>query len=157
MNYVNYETIIVLKHKVQLVGWPTGVKFINPADIGPSDDVKQLHDAINVGDCKWVALTRNEVLERTQTYEAAIAEGKTVGKKRKERSDKGEKRGPRKEKENQGARKGKGSGKGKSKEVDAAAPPKKKRKAAEKVSSQLPPTYKSAALIEDSDSEGETS
>lgn len=158
MNYVNYETVIVLRHKVKLVGWPTGLKFVNPCDLNSIDDVKRLHDALNVGDCKWVALTRQEVLDRTEAYEAAIAEGKTVGKKRKERSDKGGKRGPHKEKETEagGSKGSKEKGKGKKKDAEALGPPKKKRKAAaKKVAGQLPPAYKSAETIE-SDTDGES-
>ncbi|KIK40520.1 hypothetical protein CY34DRAFT_24772 [Suillus luteus UH-Slu-Lm8-n1] len=34
MNYTNYETAIVEAYGVRLIGWPEGVKFISPSNIG---------------------------------------------------------------------------------------------------------------------------
>jgi hypothetical protein len=39
MCYVRYEQDIITKHKVELVGWPTSIRFANPSDIGTVDDI----------------------------------------------------------------------------------------------------------------------
>ncbi|KAG2064189.1 hypothetical protein BDR04DRAFT_1235238 [Suillus decipiens] len=44
MNYNNYNTAIIETYAVKLVGWPQGVKFISPSNIGTVAEVK-LHTA----------------------------------------------------------------------------------------------------------------
>ncbi|KAF8815180.1 hypothetical protein BYT27DRAFT_7249426 [Phlegmacium glaucopus] len=76
MNYINYDIQVVQKHQCKLVSW-TFNKFISPFNIHTIDDLRTLQDAL-----------RSDLVCR----EVA---GETIGKKRKERSDKGVKKGPK--------------------------------------------------------------
>jgi len=58
VNYVNYETAIVEKYKVELLGWPSKIKFANPSAIGTVDEICMLCDALKAGECKWVVQTK---------------------------------------------------------------------------------------------------
>ncbi|KAG6875059.1 hypothetical protein C0993_010410 [Termitomyces sp. T159_Od127] len=126
MNYMNYDAAIVEKHHVHIVGWPSRITFGSPSNISTIDDIRLLRSTLKDGSCKWAFLTAEERKEHDQKLASARKEGEVVGKKRKERSDKGK---PRM--------------KGKGRQV-------KKRK-----TSQLPPghTYKSAEFIDDEDDE----
>ncbi|KAF8219706.1 hypothetical protein L208DRAFT_1210884, partial [Tricholoma matsutake] len=75
MSYVKYEQDIVVKYKVELCGWPTMIKFDNPSEISTVNNIRKLHQALQAGECKWLAMKE--------------AAGETVVRKRKERSDKG--------------------------------------------------------------------
>jgi hypothetical protein len=61
MNYSNYETSIVETYGVRLVGWPLGVKFVNPSNIGTVGDIRKLWDALKACTCYWAALSSAEV------------------------------------------------------------------------------------------------
>jgi hypothetical protein len=90
MNYTNYDALIRVRYKVELRGWPAGVKFAAPSSIGAVGDITTLHDGLKSGECCWVKLAQREA----QQVEAS----KKPQKERKIRSDKGVKRGPRKRK-----------------------------------------------------------
>ncbi|KAG2117686.1 hypothetical protein BD769DRAFT_1362639 [Suillus cothurnatus] len=47
MNYNNYNTAIIETYAVKLVGWPQGVKFISPSNIGTVSEIRKLHDALS--------------------------------------------------------------------------------------------------------------
>jgi hypothetical protein len=92
MSYLKYEHNIITKYKVKLVGWPLTIKFASPSEIGTVDEIHRLCQALKVGDCKWIAqMWRQQQahLEMPAMWEAA---GESVGKKRKQRSDKGKTR-----------------------------------------------------------------
>jgi hypothetical protein len=163
MSYIKYERDIVSKYKVKLVGWPSTIKFASPSEIGTVDDIRNLRQVLKIGECKWVVLTRRQVTAHEEIIAAKVASGEIVGKKRKERSDKGKTRGnlkgtekPKKvdkkrmrENDNPG---------GDEDENDAPAPPKKKKRisatsAVARATKKLPP-QKSKAFINDSDDEG---
>jgi len=91
MNYVNYDTVIVLAHRVKLVGWPTSLKFANPLEFGVLDDVCTLRDAVKSGACKWVRLTKREASQHQEDLDRGVENGEVVQKKRKTRKDKGTK------------------------------------------------------------------
>ena len=57
MNYVNYNTSIVLKYHVQLIGWPSEIPFINPHQL-TTIAAKSLLDSLTVSTCKWVILSK---------------------------------------------------------------------------------------------------
>lgn len=42
MNYHNYETAIIKTYGVCLVGWPHGVNFISPSNIGTVGNIQKL-------------------------------------------------------------------------------------------------------------------
>ncbi|KAG6876904.1 hypothetical protein C0992_011402 [Termitomyces sp. T32_za158] len=92
MNYLNYDTAIVKKYHVHLVGWPARLTFGSPSNISTLDDVRLLHSALKNGQCKWMFLAVEERKEHDQKLANAWGEGVVIGKKRKERSDKGKPR-----------------------------------------------------------------
>ena len=86
MNYNNYDVNVVLKYKVRLVGWPLD-KFIS--------QLRDLRNALRCGSCFWMGLSLREVAQHVKEMKERTEAGEVLGKKRKERSDKGSK-GPRK-------------------------------------------------------------
>jgi hypothetical protein len=92
MNYINYDTCIVIKYNVRLAGWPSTIKFGNPSTIGTVDDIRTLRTALQVGSCKWIILTGRQQAAHLKSVEALKEAGTVVGKKRKVRCDKGRKR-----------------------------------------------------------------
>ena len=106
MCYVKYKQDIVSKHKVELVGWPAAIKFSNPSEIGTVEEIRKLHQALKVGDCKWIAQSRRQQAAYVAMLAEKEAAGERVVKKRKERSDKGKTRA--------GAKSGKKAATGKS-------------------------------------------
>jgi hypothetical protein len=120
MNYANYGTSIVGAYGVKLVGWPAGVKFTNPSEIGTVAEIRQLRDALKSGSCHWKKLSVPEREQHTETINDMRSRGEVVGKSRKKRSDAGTKRKNGADKENNDrpkkkakpARKGAGAGAG---------------------------------------------
>lgn len=94
MNYSNYDTRVIQKFQVKLIGW-TYNKFVSPFEIHTIDDVRTLVEALRCGRCHWVRLTAGEISKHAKDVEARKAAGETVGKPRKVRSDLGSKK-PRK-------------------------------------------------------------
>lgn len=92
MNYVNYATSIQQKHHVELLGWPESIPFANPHHITVVAVARMLQCALTVATCKWVVMSTRRVKEHAAALALVIDGGDTVGKKRKERSDKGKKR-----------------------------------------------------------------
>ena len=92
MNYVNYEKSVMQKFHVKLVGWPDDVKFINPASLTNVDDLRKLRHALRTQACHWVKLSDREVRQHTESIEQREISGVCVGRKRKQRSDKGKPR-----------------------------------------------------------------
>ena len=94
MNYVNYDTQVVQKYQCKIVGW-TFNKFISPFDIHTVDDLRTLRDALRCGSCFWVRMTKSEVSKHAAEMVLREKAGEVIGKKRKQRSDKGVKKGSR--------------------------------------------------------------
>jgi hypothetical protein len=84
--------VIVLGLRVKLVGWPKAVRFAKPSSIGSVVDTCMLHDALKSGECHWIKLTTRQVDDHCKELENHEAEGETIGKPRKKRSDAGKKR-----------------------------------------------------------------
>ncbi|RXW12151.1 hypothetical protein EST38_g13701 [Candolleomyces aberdarensis] len=124
MSYSNYDTLVRLRYKVELRGWPAGVKFATPSSIGALGDITALHEGLKKGECCWVRLVTREV----QQVEAT----KKPRKERKERSDKGVKRGPRKRKPTESE----DSGAGEAADEGTGRPHKRSKKASGGVISQ---------------------
>lgn len=169
MCYVKYDQNIVTKHKVELVGWPAPIKFANPSEIGNVDDIRKLRQALMVGECKWIVQSRGQQAAYAEKVARKVAAGEQVPKKRKQRSDKGKRRGSKGGKNTSGqgdkrARKHTGAGETEESEDDSEKdnngeesrqPPKKKQKvgaaAKKRIQKKLPPAPKSKAFIVDSD------
>jgi hypothetical protein len=93
MNYVNYETTIVERHHIKLVGW-TFSQIASPSEIGMVDDIRALRDALKMGTCRWVRLSKRELATHVEELGKHQSSGEIIGKKRKTRSDKGTQRRP---------------------------------------------------------------
>lgn len=137
MNYHNYETAIVETYGVRLVGWPHGVNFISPSNIGTVGDIRKLRDALKARTCYWTVLSPAEIKAHTAELEARCSAGDVVRKPRKKRSDAGV---PRKRKA--------ATSTGPSKENQRTL------KRAKRNSAQLPRGPKSAEFVQSSDEEG---
>jgi hypothetical protein len=96
MSYTRYDVDIVQKLHVKLVGWPAGLTFASPSLIGTVGDVKILREALQTQECKWVTLSQRQREEHVAKLTAMTAAGTPSIKKRKQRSDKGAKRGKKK-------------------------------------------------------------
>ena len=95
MNYQNYDTQIILRLGVKLVGW-TYSKLVSPYEIYTIDDLRTLHGALVCGACFWMRLSKREMTRHKADVEKRESMGEVVRKKRKERSDKGVPKGPKK-------------------------------------------------------------
>ncbi|KAF8054770.1 hypothetical protein FPV67DRAFT_1681830 [Lyophyllum atratum] len=165
MKYIDYDVGIVLKHKVALLGWPSGVPFVNPSKLSTVGEVSKLRKALTSGECRWVAQSKKaQEAHAKEMKEKEAAGGLT--KTRKTRSDKGKKRA-----RTTGGKRARGDGDGddeEEEELDEAPPTKKKKKSAshrakeaasaaslKAAKAKLPPAYKSKEFVRDSDEEEE--
>ena len=89
---MKYEQEIIIKHKVELVGWPMSIKFANPSDVGTVSDIQRLFQALKTGECKWIMQSWGQQAAYAEMLTGKVAAGEQVVKKRKERSDKGKTR-----------------------------------------------------------------
>ena len=165
MNYSNYDTRVIQKYQVKLIGW-TYNTFVSPFGIHTIDDVRTLVEALRCGRCHWIRLTAMEMTKHAKDVEARKAAGDTVGKPRKVRSDLGSKR-PRKgvagNDDDEGANNepgpskkrkltaGKSAATGKQSTASKTSKGKKKACASKSSKSQLPPAAISNEFITSSD------
>ncbi|KAG2034068.1 hypothetical protein BDR03DRAFT_825687, partial [Suillus americanus] len=89
MNYSNYETSIVETYGVCIVGWPDGVKFISPSNIGTVGDIRKLRDALKAHTCYWATLSPVEVKAHASKLATRCSAGEVVRKPRTKHSDAG--------------------------------------------------------------------
>ncbi|KAG1843317.1 hypothetical protein F4604DRAFT_1938263 [Suillus subluteus] len=80
MNYSNYEMSIVETYGVHLVGWPDGVKFISPSNIGTIGDIHKLWDALKACTCYWTTLSPAEVKAHASELATRRSAGEVVQK-----------------------------------------------------------------------------
>ncbi|KAF9441024.1 hypothetical protein P691DRAFT_685393, partial [Macrolepiota fuliginosa MF-IS2] len=142
MSYTNYDSDIRLCYKVQLQGWPVGVKFTSPSHITTMSEIGVLHRALSSEECSWVAMNALEVKELAQK----LRDNPALKKTRKSRSDKGKKRGSHKRGDNQGNDPSNSPGTG-------GAQRNKRNKRAKLLASQVPPTYRSCSVVDSTDQE----
>ncbi|KIK12187.1 hypothetical protein PISMIDRAFT_18921 [Pisolithus microcarpus 441] len=89
MNYSNYNTAIVKMYGVKLLGWPTGVPFVNPSSIGTVSEICKLRNSLKSGECRWKKLSKAECNAFSSKLEACCASGEVVKKPCKKCSDVG--------------------------------------------------------------------
>ena len=93
MNYKNYDIDVVQRYGVILEGWPSGIRFTNPSDIGNSlSQLTTLRDAIVSGECKFRKMTTTEKEAHQKSIDERVASGQLVPTVRKPRKDTGRKR-----------------------------------------------------------------
>ncbi|KAG1888190.1 hypothetical protein F4604DRAFT_1570108 [Suillus subluteus] len=83
MNYSNYEMSVVETYGVRLVGWPDGVKFISPSNIGTIGDIRKLRDALKAHTCYWTTLSPAEVKAHASELATCRSAGEVIQKPRK--------------------------------------------------------------------------
>ncbi|EKM49344.1 uncharacterized protein PHACADRAFT_106988, partial [Phanerochaete carnosa HHB-10118-sp] len=95
MEYVNYETQIIQRYGVVLVGWPKDLPFVNPNDLTNNlTTLELLLQALNNGTCHFIRPTDAELSQRKAAWLAGVANGTVEApKQRKKRSDAGKPRG----------------------------------------------------------------
>jgi hypothetical protein len=112
MNYKNYTEAIVKNALHKLVGWPESVPFCKPGSIGAVTDLREIWSAIQSKQIFFRKITEEEAADlRCRTNQddqeeannddgdadrQVINTGNLLKRKRKERSDKGKARGPKK-------------------------------------------------------------
>jgi len=94
ISYINYDIDVIQKYSVQLVGYPFP-EIISPHQIHTIDAIRMLRDALFTGTCHWINISAKEVHQHAVETTRRLDTGELVKKKRKERSDKGKKRGAR--------------------------------------------------------------
>ncbi|KAJ3991322.1 hypothetical protein F5050DRAFT_1812685 [Lentinula boryana] len=116
MEYDHYEILLVKEYGVCLVGWPEGVRFLNPHKLHASDVIK-LYNNIHQKVCRWKKLDGREFHEAKKEIELKLKRGELTeperhrrGKKR-QVEDNGDDRGGKKAKKGRTWLKGKESGK----------------------------------------------
>ncbi|KZT31572.1 hypothetical protein SISSUDRAFT_1067654 [Sistotremastrum suecicum HHB10207 ss-3] len=92
MEWERYHEKIVLKRRVRLVGWP--FKSFSPQVLGIKDlDIALKALTSDPPTCFWQPMTPEQVEAATQKRNEEVETGAVVEKTRKERADKGKKRG----------------------------------------------------------------
>ncbi|KAJ3716784.1 hypothetical protein DFJ43DRAFT_1043236 [Lentinula guzmanii] len=115
MEYDHYDILLVKEYGVRLVGWPEGVRFLNPHKLHASDVIK-LYNNIHQKVCRWKKLDGREFHEAKKEIELKLKRGELTeperhrrGKKR-QAEDNGDDRGGKKAKKGRTWLKGKESG-----------------------------------------------
>ncbi|KIK22167.1 hypothetical protein PISMIDRAFT_102884 [Pisolithus microcarpus 441] len=80
---------IVEMYGVKLLGWPTGVPFVNPSSIGTVSEIRKLCNSLKSGECRWKKLSKAQRNAFSSKLEAHRASGEVVKKPRKKHSDAG--------------------------------------------------------------------
>ncbi|KAI0245195.1 hypothetical protein BJV78DRAFT_1140542 [Lactifluus subvellereus] len=83
MNYQHYDTQIIERLGVKLVGW-TYHELVSPYEIYTIDDLQTLHNALVCGACFWMQLSRGDITQHKVAMAQREAAGEVVKKKRKE-------------------------------------------------------------------------
>ena len=88
MNYLNYEDAIMQGRKCKIISWPHLLPFASPSTIGNLKDMCTLYDGWMMGSIRWVRVSNAKVKAHAEDLEMCRAEGETIGKKHKRRSNK---------------------------------------------------------------------
>jgi hypothetical protein len=111
MQYQNYQDEIMKNAGMKLVGWPADVEFRKPGAIGATSDLRKIWKAIECKELYFRALTNQESDALIPQIAAGVTDPRELAshdtnlqdqqsipkRKRRERSDKGKPRGPRKQ------------------------------------------------------------
>ncbi|KAJ7733357.1 hypothetical protein B0H16DRAFT_1768691 [Mycena metata] len=109
MEYLNYDVAIREGKGVELAGWPADIKLADHANWS-AETLRRLRASLLSGGIHWIKMTKaqhDELVAEHNTQREALGAGSL--RPRKQRSDKGEARGPQKNKRQAAAGKRKGS------------------------------------------------
>ncbi|KAJ3985862.1 hypothetical protein F5890DRAFT_1473471 [Lentinula detonsa] len=87
MEYDHYEVLLVKEYGVRLVGWPQGVRFLNPHKLHASDVIK-LYNDIHQKICRWKKLDGREFHEVKKEIELKLKRGELTEPERHRRGQK---------------------------------------------------------------------
>ncbi|KAJ3732177.1 hypothetical protein DFJ43DRAFT_1039619 [Lentinula guzmanii] len=87
MEYDHYEVLLVKEYGVCLVGWPQGVRFLNPHKLHASDVIK-LYNDIHQKICRWKKLDGREFHEVQKEIELKLKRGELTEPERHRRGQK---------------------------------------------------------------------
>ncbi|KAJ7033784.1 hypothetical protein C8F04DRAFT_1260516 [Mycena alexandri] len=108
MEYLNYDVAIREGKGVELAGWPADIKFADHANWN-AETLRRVRSSLHSGAIHWVKMTKtqhDELVAKHDAQRQALGAGSL--RPRKQRSDKGEARGPQKNKKQAAAGKTKG-------------------------------------------------
>jgi hypothetical protein len=89
MNYTHFYETFVVQHKINIVGWPTTVRFINPSELSDSlPPLLELRDSLIEGSCYFKKLSDREVKDLTDKWKKGVEAGEIEPMQRKVRKDK---------------------------------------------------------------------
>lgn len=72
MQYKSFQEMIVDKYEIDIVGWPTGIKFAPTSELSDSiGPLEVLRDALVNDECKFVRITNNAQMKRRRDKTAA--------------------------------------------------------------------------------------
>ncbi|KAF8067517.1 hypothetical protein FPV67DRAFT_1449158 [Lyophyllum atratum] len=118
----------------------------SPANISTMEEARMLRDALQSGECVWVKLTSREKEARAKSRKEKIASGEVVVKERKQRSDKGKRRGPKSKITEEGDKENED-------EEEGTPPKKRQRRSKGGAASKAPPMPKSSEFVDDEEDE----
>ncbi|KAJ7016147.1 hypothetical protein C8F04DRAFT_1282474 [Mycena alexandri] len=118
MEYLNYDVAIREGKGVELAGWPADIKFADHANWN-AETLRRVRSSLHSGAIHWVKMTKtqhDELVAKHDAQRQALGAGSL--RPRKQRSDKGEARGPQKNKKQVAAGKTKGRSRREEEEED---------------------------------------
>ncbi|KAJ7165244.1 hypothetical protein C8R46DRAFT_1220376 [Mycena filopes] len=77
IKYVEYDKL-VLKHGVELVGWPESVPFKSPSDLNRIELLRPLYDALMNDSCRWEKMSEVRKTEHAAAVASKPAKAKTM-------------------------------------------------------------------------------
>ncbi|KAJ7779943.1 hypothetical protein B0H16DRAFT_1711174 [Mycena metata] len=96
INWSQYWTVMVVKNRLMLRGWPLDRPVCNPYDIKDIDSMRKVRNVMRDGSCFWHRLTDSEWEREKAKVDQMLEDGEIEAKQRKSRSDKNTKRKSRK-------------------------------------------------------------
>ncbi|KAF8833760.1 hypothetical protein BDN67DRAFT_916317 [Paxillus ammoniavirescens] len=78
LNFSNFKSIIKLKHDINKKGWPEGVPFTSPYNVGNIELIRTLWDTLKKGDCYFYKMTPREHQEFEKELEVCHNAGEVT-------------------------------------------------------------------------------
>ncbi|KAL0070407.1 hypothetical protein AAF712_002238 [Marasmius tenuissimus] len=156
MKYKNYEVLIVEPYKVQLVGWPDHIPFINGGKLN-NTLARDLYNRLKSESIKWVKMRPQEYQRWRDNFERRLKNGELQRPKRAERSDKGgthnTSQANSKKRQREPADQEEQTNQNKSAKTSTQPKQKNSKKSSSASRKSTSKTYKSRAIISDSDND----
>ncbi|KAJ8094781.1 hypothetical protein PM082_009992 [Marasmius tenuissimus] len=156
MKYKNYEVLIEEPYKVQLVGWPDHIPFINGGKLN-NTLIRDLYNQLKSESIKWVKMRPQEYQRWRDSFERRLKNGELQRPKRAERSDKGgthnTSQANSKKRQRESADSEEQTNRNKSAKTSTQPKQKNSKKSSSTSRKSISKTHKSRAVISDSDND----